>query len=110
MRCESHVRICEGLRGQFPRPTRRSIYVKSKRAGERVMESMSTYIEKELKLKVNIEKSMVTRPWRTKLLGFTFYHKKGCKCITYTVKAFLPTRIKSGQLPAAVNLTLWKSD
>jgi RNA-directed DNA polymerase len=59
-----------------------SIYVKSKRAGERVMESISTYIEKELKLKVNTEKSVVSRPWRTKLLGFTFYHKKGCKGIT----------------------------
>jgi RNA-directed DNA polymerase len=59
-----------------------SIYVKSKRAGERVMESISTYIEKELKLKVNIEKSSVTRPWLSKLLGFTFYHKKGEKGIT----------------------------
>lgn len=59
-----------------------SIYVKSKRAGERVMESISTYIEKELKLKVNVEKSVVTRPWLTKLLGFTFYHKKGCKGIS----------------------------
>ncbi|SHG37827.1 group II intron reverse transcriptase/maturase [Pedobacter caeni] len=59
-----------------------SIYVKSKRAGERVMESISAYIEKELKLKVNVAKSVVTRPWLTKLLGFTFYHKKGCKGIT----------------------------
>lgn len=59
-----------------------SIYVKSKRAGERVMESIRTYIEKELKLKANVEKSVVTRPWHTKLLGFTFYHKKGCKGIT----------------------------
>ena len=59
-----------------------SIYVKSKRAGERVMESISTYIAKELKLKVNVEKSVVTRPWSTKLLGFTFYHKKGGKGIS----------------------------
>jgi RNA-directed DNA polymerase len=59
-----------------------SIYVKSKRAGERVMTSISTYIEKELKLKVNIEKSSVTRPWSSKLLGFTFYHKKGEKGIS----------------------------
>ena len=59
-----------------------SIYVKSKRAGERVMESISTFIEKELKLKVNIEKSSVTRPWFSKLLGFTFYHKKGEKGIS----------------------------
>lgn len=59
-----------------------SIYVKSKRAGDRVMESLSKYIEKELKLKVNLEKSVVTRPWRTRLLGFTFYHKKGSKGIS----------------------------
>lgn len=59
-----------------------SIYVKSKRAGERVMESISSFIEKELKLKVNIEKSSVTRPWLSKLLGFTFYHKKGEKGIS----------------------------
>jgi RNA-directed DNA polymerase len=59
-----------------------SIYVKSKRAGERVMASISAYIEKELKLKVNMEKSSVTRPWHSKLLGFTFYHRKGTKGIT----------------------------
>jgi RNA-directed DNA polymerase len=59
-----------------------SIYFKSKRAGERVMESISAYIEKELKLKVNIEKSSVTRPWFSKLLGFTFYHKQEEKRIT----------------------------
>lgn len=54
-----------------------SIYVKSKRAGERVMASISAYIEKELKLKVNMEKSSVTIRWHNKLLGFTFYYKKG---------------------------------
>jgi RNA-directed DNA polymerase len=59
-----------------------SIYVKSKRAGERVMASISAYIEKELKLKVNVEKSSVTRPWLSKLLGFTFYYKKGTKLTT----------------------------
>ncbi|MCF6408114.1 group II intron reverse transcriptase/maturase [Chitinophaga filiformis] len=58
-----------------------SIYVKSKRSGDRVMESITQYIEKELKLKVNTEKSSVTRPWKMKLLGFTFYHRKGEKGI-----------------------------
>ena len=58
-----------------------SIYVKSKRAGDRVMESITRYIEKELKLIVNTVKSSVTRPWLMKLLGFTFYHKKGEKGI-----------------------------
>jgi group II intron reverse transcriptase/maturase len=59
-----------------------SIYVKSKRSGERVMASISNYIEKALKLKVNTEKSSVTRPWLSKLLGFTFYHQKGKKGIS----------------------------
>jgi group II intron reverse transcriptase/maturase len=59
-----------------------SIYVKSKRSGERVMESITEYIEKGLKLKVNTEKSSVTRPWQMKLLGFTFYHRKGEKGIS----------------------------
>jgi group II intron reverse transcriptase/maturase len=59
-----------------------SIYVKSKRSGDRVMESITRYIEKELKLIVNTVKSSVTRPWFMKLLGFTFYHKKGEKGIS----------------------------
>jgi group II intron reverse transcriptase/maturase len=64
-----------------------SIYVKSKRSGDRVMESITRYIEKELKLKVNTEKSSVTRPWLMKLLGFTFYHKKGEKGISVHKKS-----------------------
>jgi RNA-directed DNA polymerase len=59
-----------------------SIYVKSKRSGDRVMESITRYIEKELKLVVNTVKSSVTRPWLMKLLGFTFYHRKGEKGIS----------------------------
>ena len=58
-----------------------SIYVKSRHAEERVIGSIRTYIEKELKLKLNLEKSVVTRLWRSKLLVFTFYHKKGRKGI-----------------------------
>ena len=56
-----------------------SVYVKTKRAGERVMASISKFIEKELKLKVNVVKSAVTRPWKTKLLGYSFYFGKGEK-------------------------------
>jgi RNA-directed DNA polymerase len=54
-----------------------NIYVKSKKAAERVMVSVTRFIEGELKLKVNKEKSAVDRPWKLKFLGFTFYHKKG---------------------------------
>ncbi len=49
-----------------------NIYVKSKRAGERVMVAMTRFIEGKLKLKVNREKSAVDRPWKRKFLGFSF--------------------------------------
>src|SRR5690606_28426403 len=52
------------------------IYVKSKRAGQRVMESITTFIEKKLRLKVNREKSMIARPWKRKFLGFSFTSNK----------------------------------
>lgn len=54
-----------------------NIYVKSEKAAERVMASITKFIEGELKLKVNKEKSAVDRPWRLKFLGFSFYLKKG---------------------------------
>lgn len=54
-----------------------NIYIKSKRAGERVMESVTNFLEKKLKLKVNKEKSAVDRPAKRKFLGFSFYISKG---------------------------------
>lgn len=54
-----------------------NIYVKSKKAGQRVMESITRYIEQELKLKVNKNKSAVDRPSKRKFLGFSFYIKEG---------------------------------
>jgi len=54
-----------------------NIYVKSKKSGDRVMESVSEFIEKRLKLKVNREKSAVDSPTKRKFLGFSFYYKKG---------------------------------
>ena len=49
-----------------------NIYVRSQRAGERVMESVTRFITRQLKLKVNSEKSAVARPWQRKFLGFSF--------------------------------------
>ncbi len=46
------------------------IFVRSKRAGDRVMKSVSRFIEKKLRLKVNQDKSAVGRPWDRKYLGF----------------------------------------
>ncbi len=54
-----------------------NIYVKSRKAAIRIMESITKFIEENLKLKVNKEKSKVDRPWKLKYLGFSFYNKKG---------------------------------
>jgi len=53
-----------------------SIYVKSEKSAQRVMESITEYIEKKLKLKVNRTKSKVSRPQDSTLLGFSFYRGK----------------------------------
>jgi RNA-directed DNA polymerase len=54
-----------------------NIYVKSRRAGERVMASITIFVEEKLKLKVNREKSAVARPWQRKFLGYSFtFHKE----------------------------------
>lgn len=45
------------------------IFVRSERAANRVMESVSKFIEKKMRLKVNREKSAVGRPWERKYLG-----------------------------------------
>ena len=49
-----------------------NIYVKSERAAHRVMESIRMYLSKRLRLKVNVEKSRVDRPWNIKFLGYSF--------------------------------------
>jgi RNA-directed DNA polymerase len=49
-----------------------NIYVRSRRAGERVMQSVTLFLTTKLKLKVNESKSAVARPWERKFLGFTF--------------------------------------
>jgi RNA-directed DNA polymerase len=49
-----------------------NIYVRSERAGLRVMESVTRFLATKLKLKVNQAKSAVARPWQRKFLGFSF--------------------------------------
>lgn len=56
-----------------------NIYVKTKKAGERVKQSITRYLEKKLRLKVNEGKSAVDRPWKRKFLGFSFYKQKAIK-------------------------------
>jgi RNA-directed DNA polymerase len=53
-----------------------SIYVRSERSAQRVAESITYYIEKKLRLKVNRDKTKISRPAQSQLLGFSFYKSK----------------------------------
>ena len=50
-----------------------SIYVRSSKSAYRVMDKIGVYLEERLKLKVNREKSKVSTPTQSTLLGFSFY-------------------------------------
>lgn len=69
-----------------------SIYVRSKKSAERVMRSITNYLEEELLLKVNREKSKVSKASQSTLLGFSFYKTKGEWRIRVSNKSI--TRIK----------------
>lgn len=54
-----------------------NVYVRSRSAGERVLKSLTTFLESRLRLKVNAEKSAVARPWERKFLSYsmTWHHQ-----------------------------------
>jgi RNA-directed DNA polymerase len=53
-----------------------NIYVRSKQAGERVMASVTGFLARRLRLKANLEKSAVARPWTRKFLGYSMTWNK----------------------------------
>lgn len=67
-----------------------NIFVASKRAGERVMDSVIRFVEEKLKLKVNRKKSAVDRPWNRKFLGFSFLANRDAtiRLAPKTIKTF----------------------
>ena len=84
-----------------------NIYVRSRRAGERVMESVGGFLEKKLKLKINRKKSKVDRAQQVKFLGFSFYKRKGKVLIRVARESlarlreklrWLTRRIRTGKL------------
>ena len=64
-----------------------AIFVKSKRAGDRVLESVSRYLERKLKVKVNQSKSKVDLVKRSSVLGFQIHLKK-LRTLDRKVKGF----------------------
>jgi len=67
-----------------------NIYVCSRRSAERVLDSISRYVEGKLRLKVNRRKSAVARPWERTFLGYSFSSHKRCriKVASKSVKRF----------------------
>ena len=67
-----------------------NIYVKSRRAGERVMESLKAFLAEKLRLKVNETKSQVARPWESKFLGYsmTVHRNPRLKVAAQSVERF----------------------
>ena len=54
-----------------------NIYVGSRRAGERVLDSIERFLDQRLRLQVNRQKSAVDRPWKRKFLGYSLtWHKR----------------------------------
>lgn len=56
-----------------------NVYVGSEAAGRRVMTSLEVFLSKKLRLKVNRTKSAVDRPWKRKLLGYSFTAHRDAK-------------------------------
>jgi len=54
-----------------------NIYVKSRRAGERLLVGIGRFLERKLSLKVNVKKSGADRPQKRKFLSFSFYWRQG---------------------------------
>jgi len=67
-----------------------NIYVRSRRAGERVLDSTERFLKKRLRLTVNRDKSVVDRPWKRKFLGYTFtmHFQPKFKVASESVKRF----------------------
>lgn len=97
-----------------------NIYVKSKRAGSRVLRSISRYLKNHLKLSVNEAKSAVDRPWRRQFLGFSFSAKLNRRISEKAIKRFkerireITRRVRGRRIDVIIKelrqyLTGWKA-
>jgi RNA-directed DNA polymerase len=75
-----------------------SIYVKSEKSASRVLASITNYIESDLKLKVNKDKSKVSTPVESTLLGFSFYKDNGNWTIRIAKKSIKRIKEKSKEI------------
>jgi len=79
-----------------------NMYVKSKAAGERVMKSITRFLVRRLRLRVNRDKSAVDRPWKRDFLGYsmTWHHQPRLKVASESInkaKAHIREVIRKGR-------------
>ena len=73
-----------------------NIYVRSRVAGERVLANLTRFLMERLKLKVNVAKSAVARPWERKFLGYSLtWHKAPKRRIAPSSLQRLENRIRA---------------
>lgn len=89
------------------------ILVRSQKAGERVLNSITRYITNKLKLKVNAEKSKCARPWETKFLGYKVTKMYGAtRAVTHpkTVAQFKDKvrKISRRMRRVSIHVVIWK--
>jgi RNA-directed DNA polymerase len=86
-----------------------NVYVKSERAGKRVLQSLTNWLDTKLRLQVNQQKSAVDRPWKRKFLGFTFTTRRKRSISQQARKKFkdrvrkLTKRNRGSSLPRVVS-------
>ena len=98
---EVHAGFCERRGVRFPPATHPKVYVRSERAGQRVMASLTEFIERRLRLKVNKAKSAVARPEDRHFLGFRLRLDPH----TGTVEVLLSERSKRNAMQRVRDLT-----
>ena len=85
-----------------------NIYVRSERAGQRVMNSVTRFITQKLRLKVNEAKSAVARPQQRKFLGFSFSDGPEIKRIIARQRLWIASSIEYETLPDGQKVSVSK--
>lgn len=80
-----------------------NIFVRTEKAGQRVMESVVKFLEGKLKLKVNREKSAVAKANERKFLSFSFYFRKGSARIRVHPKSYARLKAKIKEITGRSN-------
>lgn len=80
-----------------------NIYVKTRKSAERVMKSITKFIEEKLLLEVNKEKSKIDRPWKLKFLGISFYNSQSGVRIRLHEKSLVKFKAKLKEITSRSN-------